>query len=205
VTAAVLFDLDGTLVDSLPGITAAVNAVLATQYSPQDIRQYVGPPLHDWLGPLSGRDDVDALVAEYRRVYAEIMVEGTVVFDGIPAALAELRDSGTRMAVATSKAQPLATELLRGLGLASFFEAVHGPVPPARDDKATTIAQAIGTLGHPQHATMVGDRHHDIEGARANGIRAVGVTWGFGSPEELAGADVLIDSPKELFSARMRP
>jgi phosphoglycolate phosphatase len=197
----VLFDLDGTLVDSLPGITAAVNAVLATSYSPQDIRQYVGPPLHDWLGPLSGRDDVDELVAEYRRVYATLMVSGSEVFDGVPAALAELRDSGARMAVATSKTQPLAVELLRGLGLASFFAAVCGPVPPARDDKATTIAQALAALGSPPEAVMVGDRHHDIDGAHANGLRAIGVTWGFGTREELAGADALIDSPGELSSA----
>jgi phosphoglycolate phosphatase len=198
--SVLLFDLDGTLVDSLPGIAAGVNAVLGTSYSRDEIRPYVGPPLHDWLGPLSGRDDVDELVAEYRRVYTKLMVEGTTVFDGIPELLAALRDDGARLAVATSKARPVAVDLLDGLALAHFFAAVAGPIPPAHDDKAATIAEALSALGSPPagDVTMVGDRHHDIEGARANGVRAVGVTWGFGTREELAGADALIDRPEDL-------
>jgi phosphoglycolate phosphatase-like HAD superfamily hydrolase len=96
VTPVVLFDLDGTLADSLPGIAAA--------------------PLHD--------------------TFAALMVDGTVVFEGVVPALEQLSEEGVLMAVATSKAQPLAVELLRGLGLASFFAAVRGPVPPARDARS---------------------------------------------------------------------
>ncbi|HEX6390607.1 MAG TPA: HAD hydrolase-like protein, partial [Solirubrobacteraceae bacterium] len=185
----------------LPGIAAGVNAVLGTDHTRETIRPYVGPPLHDSFATLTGRDDVDAIVAEYRRVYAEIMVDGTTVFDGIEAALQALADDGTVLAVATSKAKPLADALLDGLGLAHFFAAVAGPVPPARDDKTATIADALAQLGRPtDDVTMVGDRHHDIDGARAHGIRAIGVTWGFGTREELAGADALIDAPAELLA-----
>ncbi len=194
----VLFDLDGTLVDSLPGITAAVNTTLGTSYSADEIRPYVGPPLHDWLGVLSGAPDIDALVAEYRSIYAELMIDGTIVFDGIPELLATLHSDGVTLAIATSKARPLATDLLHGLDLARFFAAVAGPVPPARDDKATTIAQALSALGSPPDAVMIGDRHHDIDGAHANGLRAIGVTWGFGSRAELAHADALVDQPDDI-------
>jgi phosphoglycolate phosphatase len=196
----VLFDLDGTLVDSLPGIAAGTNAVLGTSFSSEEIRQYVGPPLHGTFATLTGRDDVDDLVAEYRDVYASLMVSGSVVFDGVVAALKQLSEEAVTMAVATSKAQPLAVGLLEGLGLASFFDAVCGPVPPARDDKAATIADALGALGTPpaESVTMVGDRVHDIDGAHAHGLRAVGVTWGFGAPGELRDADVLVDTPAEL-------
>jgi phosphoglycolate phosphatase-like HAD superfamily hydrolase len=202
---AVLFDLDGTLVDSLPGIAAGINAVLGTAYSRDEIRAHVGPPVHDTFAALTGRDDLEDLVAEYRGVYAELMVEGTEVIDGIVPALSELRADGFTLAVATAKAQPLAVGLLDGLGLSRFFAAVCGPVPPAHDDKTTTIARAVRELGSPSGAVMVGDRHHDIEGAHANGLRTIGVTWGFGAREELGDADVIIDSPAALRAACAAP
>jgi len=165
VTQTILFDLDGTLVDSLPGIAAGTNAVLGTAMSPDDVRPFVGPPLHESFAALTGSTgaDLDALVAEYRRVYAELMVDGAVVFDGVAAALKQLSEEGATMAVATSKAQPLAVGLLEGLGLASFFAAVCGPVPPARDDKTATIGDALLALGSPpaESVTMVGDRVHE--------------------------------------------
>jgi phosphoglycolate phosphatase len=201
----VLLDLDGTLADSLPGITAATNAALGTSLSAEEVRPRVGPPLHETFAALTGAtgEELDEAVARYRAIYAELMLEGTVVFDGIPELLAQLRDAGLLLAVATSKARPLAVPPLEGLGLAGFFAAIEGPVPggpAAHHHTRATIGVALDALGRPPVATvtMVGDRHHDVEGAHAHGIRAVGVTWGFGSREELRGADALAATPAAL-------
>lgn len=201
----VLFDLDGTLVDSLPGIAAGMNAALGTSMSDAEIRPFVGPPLPDTFHRLTGATGaaLDAVVAAYRARYAELMVEMTAVYDGIPELLDTLAARGATLAVATSKSRPLARDLLAGLGLADRFAAIEGPVPGGRagyDDKATTIGHALAALGTPPGArvTMVGDRHHDVDGARAHGLRAVGVTWGFGDTAELAGADALAATPAEI-------
>lgn len=206
-----LFDLDGTLVDSLPGITAATNATLGTAMTTDEVRPYVGPPLPQTFAALTGATgaDVDALVADYRSRYAQIMADGTAVFDGIPELLGELRSAGYVLAVATSKARPLAQSLIESLGLARWFAAVEGPIPgtpSAHDDKRATIGAALGALGQPRVATvtMIGDRHHDVVGAHAHGVRAIGVTWGFGTREELRDADATVDAPAELARLLLR-
>lgn len=200
----VLLDLDGTLVDSLPGITAAMNATLGTTYSEDEVRPRIGPPLQVTLGTLTGETGarLDAIVTAYRATYAQVMLDGTVVYDGIPELLEGLTDAGLTLAVATSKARHLAVALLDGLGLSPFFAAIEGPVPPAHDDKATTIGRALRAVGATASpaVTMVGDRHHDIDGARTHGLRAIGVLWGFGSRDELAGAGVVAATPQELRS-----
>lgn len=207
----VLFDLDGTLVDSRPGIVAAINATLRALGEPErassELERFIGPPLHETFATLlaerspdgTGLDDI---VAMYRARYRLAMVEGTTVYHGITALLDALAATGTPLAVATSKARPLAVPLLEGLGLAGRFRVIAGPVPPARDDKAQTIAQALAELGPAagDAPVMVGDRHHDIAGARAHGLRAIGVTWGFGGEAELraAGADAVAADPAAL-------
>ncbi len=205
---AVLLDLDGTLVDSRAGIVAGMNATLTAHGLPPrpaaELEARIGPPVHDtfaWLfGLPEGDAALDALVEEYRGRYAELMLEVTPVFAGVPAALAALRADGHVLAIATSKARHLARALADGLGLAPYLSAVQGPVPPSRDDKAQTIAHALADLGHPRHAVMVGDRRHDVEGAHAHGLPAIGVLWGIGDAQELqeAGADMVIAHPGEL-------
>ncbi|MCW3015817.1 MAG: family hydrolase, partial [Solirubrobacterales bacterium] len=199
--AAVLLDLDGTLVDSRAGIVAGMNATLAARgLAPRpaaELEARIGPPVHEtfaWLFDLPhGDPQLDVLVEDYRQRYAALMLARTAVFDGILDALADLQRAGYVMAIATSKARPLAQALSVGLGLQPFMTAVLGPIPPAHDDKAQTIAQALTALGHPSQAVMVGDRRHDIEGAAVHGMAAIGVLWGIGDREELqqAGADAL--------------
>jgi phosphoglycolate phosphatase len=206
--AAVLLDLDGTLVDSRAGIVAGMNATLEAHGLPPrptaELEARIGPPVHDtfgWLFALPPGDEaLDALVDEYRARYAKLMLAVTPVFDGIPEALAELQAAGHVLAIATSKARHLAQDLADGLGLAPYLSAVRGPVPPSRDDKAATIARALADLGQPARAVMVGDRHHDIEGAHAHGLPAIGVLWGIGDAAELqaAGAQVLCATPADL-------
>lgn len=206
--AAVLLDLDGTLVDSRAGIVAGMNATLAAHgLAPRpaaELEAWIGPPLHDtfaWLFSLAPGDPaLDGLIDEYRARYAELMLAATPVFAGVAEALAELQAAGYVLAIATSKARHLAQDLADGLGLTPYLSAVHGPVPPSRDDKAATIARALADLGRPARVAMVGDRRHDIEGARAHALPAIGVLWGIGDAAELrdAGANVLCAHPRDL-------
>jgi phosphoglycolate phosphatase len=202
---AVLFDMDGTLVDSQPGIVEAMNATLRElgepERDPEDLRARIGPPLPVTIATLLGRrvDEVDAIVAAYRDRYRQTMRDGTFVYPGIPELLADLAAAEHPMAVATSKAQPLAEELLDHLGLSSWFAAIRGPVPPAHEDKAGTIARALDALD-TRTAVLVGDRHHDVTGARAHGLATIGAAWGYGGEDELwaAGARSIASRPGEV-------
>jgi phosphoglycolate phosphatase len=193
---AVLFDMDGTLADSRPGIVTSMRATLLALGLPvppeAELVANIGPPLHETFSALLGRAqaDVEDVVAAYRARYAQEMLAGTHVYPGIPELLARLHDAGHPLAVATSKAQPLAVALLGHLGLAGRFAAIRGPVPPSREQKAGTVARALAALGVPAggNAILVGDRRHDVDGGRANGLRVVGAAWGYGTRAELEAA-----------------
>ena len=202
---AVLFDMDGTLVDSQPGIVAAMNATLRAlgepERDPEDLRARIGPPLQVTIATLLGRapEEVEDIAEAYRARYREIMGDCTFVYPGIPELLAGLAAAGHPLAVATSKAEPLARELLDLLGLGRWFAAVRGPVPPSREDKAATIGRALEALG-TRTGVLVGDRHHDVTGARAHGLPTIGAAWGYGGEDELwaAGARAIARRPDEV-------
>jgi phosphoglycolate phosphatase len=202
---AVLFDLDGVLVDSRAAISGAINHALGAfgvQTRPAaELHRFIGPPLAATFAELTGQAAdsaaVVACVTAYRERYAESSVHETEVVSGIAEALDDLaRDH--RLAVATSKALTLAESLLAGLGLRDRFEVVAGPDSAAlAEDKSTTIATALAALD-AERAVMVGDRSFDVVGAHAHGLAAVGVTWGIGSAHELRRADAIVDAPSEL-------
>ena len=203
--AAVIFDLDGVLVDSRVAISGAMNHALAAngfaQRPAQELYRYIGPPLALAFAELTaqpiGSDAVEACLAAYRERYAVSSLTETVVFDGIPAALADLGHRH-RLAVATSKVKVLAEPLLAALGLRDRFEVVAGPELGAHaEDKATTIASALAALG-AEGAVMIGDTSFDVAGAHANRLTAIGVTWGIGTRTELAAAESLVDAPADL-------
>jgi phosphoglycolate phosphatase len=207
---AVLFDLDGVLVDSRAAISGCMNHALATNGLPEHaeaaLHRFIGPPLAVTFAELTTHAPDSALVVScirsYRERYAEASLRETTVVPGITDALAEV-GARHRLAVATSKALAFAEPILIALELRDFFDVVAGPSLSAHtEDKAATIGAALTRLD-PDRAVMVGDRSFDIVGAHARGLPAIGVTWGIGGSDELtsARADAIIDAPAELPAA----
>jgi phosphoglycolate phosphatase len=202
---AVLFDLDGVLVDSRKAFSRSINAALVEHGLPEraaeELHAYLGPPLHRTFASLGAVDDqVDGLVLSYRARYRSTMAAESAVFAGIPEALDALA-AVMPLVVATSKSQALAEPLLEQLGLRDRFQAIYGPSLQARDEsKSLTIARALEGLPHARRPVMVGDRKFDVLGARAHELPCVGVLWGIGSERELreAGAVALVHEPSEL-------
>jgi phosphoglycolate phosphatase len=204
----ILLDLDGTLIDSRPGIAASCDAALrALGHTPDpsfDITLLIGPPLPQVIGRLLARHGdhrVDAGMAAYRAHYGEIGLHQATVYPGVLAALRVL-PARAQCFVVTSKRTVFASRIVTSLGLADGFRAVYGTEPDGSlDDKADLIAAVLHAEAlDPRHTVMVGDRSHDVIGAHANGMRAIGVLWGYGGRAELeaAGADALLDTPEDL-------
>lgn len=204
---AILFDLDGVLADSRRPIIDCINAALAALGLPErtdaEVTPIIGPPTEIGFGELLGVDPGDPLVGravrEYRARYARAM-HATRSYPGVPEVVRGLGEARL-LGVATSKPRRYALPVLEAIGLAPLFAYVAGPEPDGPNDKHAMVAEALGAL--PDAVAMVGDRRFDMEAARAHGLRAIGVTWGFGTPEELeaAGADVLVGDAGSLRAA----
>ena len=192
----VLFDLDGTLVDSRGTIAASLGHALdrmgvdATAGPPVD--GLIGLPLFDIFMTSFGLTRERALLAidHYRDHYDQLSPQGSSVYDDVASDLDGLRRSGLRLYVATVKPTSIAHKVLVDLGLDGYFDGVAGAsMGPERREKTGIIAHALARYGlDPARSLMVGDRDQDVAGARANGLRAVGVTYGFGSREEIIAA-----------------
>jgi phosphoglycolate phosphatase len=204
-----LFDLDGTLVESAPGIIANVRHAMSVIGRPldpaEDLTWVVGPPLSDifarLLAPFGGEGVAEAF-ASYRATYDTVGMFESSVYPGIVAALDEFAGAGWQLFVATSKPAAVARRMLTHFGLADRFAAIYGSVADGtlahKPDLLRYVIDTQGlTLGH---TVMIGDRGFDISGAHANDLRAVGVLWGYGGLEELeqAGADALAEQPGTL-------
>lgn len=209
---SVLLDLDGTIIDSQPGILASTLAALrALGHEPAadfDIRGVIGPPLDDMMRALLqplGDERIDEAVTAYRAHYGESGLFGSVPYPGIAEALHAMTARGWKLYLATSKRLVFARRILEHLGFAPHFDGIYGSVPGgALDHKPELLAHVVNQHRlEPERSVMVGDRRYDISGAHAVGLRGLGVLWGYGSRDELetAGADRLVETPADLLDA----
>ena len=202
----ILFDLDGTLTDSSLGITRCVQYALEQLGRPappaDELLFCIGPPLIESFAVLipDGSPDLPRqAVLHYRDRFDRVGKFENHVYEDIPAALTELQELGCRLYLATSKAEYFARQILDHFGLSSFFTGIHGArLDGSLCDKGELIGHILHQEGLSAEETlMVGDRKHDMIGAAACGIDGIGVTYGFGSTEELTahGAAHLVHTP----------
>jgi phosphoglycolate phosphatase len=205
----IIFDLDGTLTDPKPGITRCIRHTMSElgRIAPDadDLHWCIGPPVRDVFSRLLETTDaatLDRAIALYRERFSTTGLFENSLYPTIPGVLAELRESGYRTFVATSKLQVFATRIVEHFSLAGMFEKVYGSeLDGRRSDKGELIAHVLTTERlEPSAVVMVGDREHDVIGAKKSGIRCVGVTYGYGAEAELrsAGAVRLVASPAGL-------
>lgn len=208
----VVFDLDGTLSDSSAGIVRSLQHALSelghAVPTADELVWCVGPDLRNSFARLLETEDrtyVERALGIYRSRYAESGIFENEVYEGIPEALQTLRERGVRLFVATSKPLFFAAKVVEHLGLGPYFEEVHGPdLDGYRSSKPELLTHLLETHGlEPRSAAMVGDREHDVQGARAVGMRSVAVTYGYGTEEELqeAGPDLLCSAPHAIPAA----
>jgi len=204
----VLVDLDGTLTDPFEGIAGCIrHAMRCMELSePQEdeLRGAIGPPLRPSFARLLAQHGAEERVEEairfYRERFSTVGLLENRVYPGVPEMLGELNNARCRLFVATSKPTVFAQRIVDHFGLAEYFAGLYGSELDGRlDNKAELIRFVLEQEGIAAHdAAMIGDRNHDVVGAKANGVCAIGVTWGFGSSEELEAADVRCDSPREV-------
>jgi phosphoglycolate phosphatase len=207
VTPTVLLDLDGTLSDNYPGIAGSILHALERMGAPlpgaEVLRTCIGPPLRETFARLVPGIDaggVETAIGHYRERFGDVGWRENVPYEGVADALAAMAARGARLYVCTSKPAVYATRIVEHFGFDAHVAGVYGAdLGGALDDKRVLLAHLIARERlDPAASIMVGDRHHDIRAAAANRTRAVGVLWGYGSREELAAAERLLERPVEL-------
>lgn len=205
----ILFDLDGTLTDSSPGIiNSIIYALDKYGISLEDtavLRKFLGPPLHESFKAFCGFDDEKAMEAVnyYREYFSTKGIFENEVYEGIASLLQSLSERGKRLILATSKPQLFTDKIMEHFDLTQYFECIVGSnMDGTRSKKADVISYALQQCGvtDKTKVVMVGDRMHDIIGAKAVGIDSVGVEYGYGDYDELndAGANYIVKTVDEL-------
>ncbi len=204
---AVFLDLDGTLMDPEVGIIACIRHALATLGvacpDRTALRQWIGPPLGSSFAELLGSGpQVDRALTLYRDRFATLGLYENQVYPAIPGVLAQLQAQGQSLYVVTAKPRIFAEKIVAHFQLAPFLAGVYGSeLNGTHAHKGDLIAHVLADLQlTATAAVMVGDRHYDIRGAQQNGVKAIGVLWGYGSQAELesAGAIALCEHPQDL-------
>jgi len=207
--SCILFDLDGTIVDSAPGITATL-AYMFEQLgkpipTPSELLKYVGPPLLDSFRDLAGFDAEEsaAALAVYREKYLNVGAYDATQYPGVGLVLKAVHESPVPMSLATSKPETPATLILEHFNLARYFDVITGASDDeVRSAKKDVVAEALVRLAAMgadiSRPVLVGDREHDVHGAAANDVPTIFVEWGYGSIAEQAGSVAVVATPEEL-------
>jgi phosphoglycolate phosphatase len=204
----VFLDLDGTLTDPAEGIVTSVIHALERAGldppAPDTLTWVIGPPLIESFARLGVPDPVRALEL-YRERFAEGGLFENVPYSGVEGVLARLA-AEYRLCLATAKPLVYAKRITAHFGMDRHLSAQFGPeLDGTRNDKGVLLAYALDQLGERAgNAVMIGDRHHDIDAARAVGMRSIAVTWGYGTPEEHRQADLVCDRLTDLPEAVAR-
>ena len=204
----ILFDLDGTLTDSGEGIINC--AILGLEYfglpvpDRETMRVFVGPPLHETFVKFGVPEDrADKAVEVYRSRYTTVGKFENTPYPGIHDLLKTLKSHGHRLLVATSKPEALSVEIMEKFELAQYFDRICGAsLDRSRSSKEDVIAYLLEQNGTAENMLMVGDTKFDVLGAKYHGIPAIGVSWGYGSIEEMqqAGAKAIAYTMDELLN-----
>ena len=204
----ILFDLDGTLTDSGEGIINC--AILALEHfglpipDREEMRSFVGPPLHEsFIRHGVPADKTDEAIRVYRSRYVPIGAYENTPYPGIRELLEELKAKGHTLYVATSKPEEMSVKILEHFDLAKYFDRICGAsLDTSRSSKEDVIAYLLSLNGRAESIVMVGDTKFDILGAKAHGIPAIGVSWGYGKVEDMetAGAKAIANTMSELLT-----
>ena len=201
----VYIDLDGTLTDPFEGISRciafALEALGYEKPADETLRRFIGPPLLDTFGELVGSERAPRALELYRERFSATGWQENVLYPGVHEALAAITSAGHRCFVATTKPHVFARRIIDHFELSPFFTEIYGSeLDGTRTDKTELLRFAARDRSEIRSSVMVGDRYHDVIGALNNGFRAIGVTWGYGTEDELldAGAHGLAAVPEQL-------
>lgn len=207
----ILFDLDGTLTDPSEGITNSVAYALEkfgiTVEDKKTLYKFIGPPLVVAFSEYYGfsKEDSEKATAYYRETFSVKGLYENKVYDGVVNLLETLKKSGKKLILATSKPEKFAKEIMRYFDLTKYFDHICGATfDSTRNSKDKVITYALCEAGitDKSKTVMIGDRHHDIEGANVNGLDSIGVLYGFGDREELtkAGATYIVENIEDILN-----
>jgi phosphoglycolate phosphatase len=213
---AALFDFDGTLADTGKGIAKCVD--YAAEYfglqtlNDEQRKAFVGPPLYESFRKyfhLEKDEDIITAIEKYRECYVQGAMYDLAFYPGIKELLADMKDAGIKTGVASSKPCGFVKSILEKYGMTALFDTVSCPGDDKiKKTKYELITEAVKILGSDKSKTvMIGDRHFDIDGARAAGVYSVGVLYGYGTAQELeaAGADYIAESVSDVRKAVFSP
>lgn len=207
----IFFDLDGTITDSAPGIMNSIKYALKKNHLPmlseEQLRSFIGPPLRGQFCKVCGLTDKEGarMVEDYREYYSDKGIFENNVYDGVIEMLEKLRERGYRLVIATSKPEMFAKQIADHFGFSKYFDFIGGAcMNESRTDKYEVIEYVIERckITNRNEVVMVGDRSHDMIGAKRAGLHGIGVLYGYGSKEELeqSGAWMLAETPGQVVS-----
>ncbi len=206
--STVLFDVDGTLVDSAHAVIQAFQATLRAHGRPvlpsDQLRSYVGPPLYESFTDLGIRGEEQKKVIDFYRSYYESLFLTPSLFEGVATLLQELADSGIPLATATSKLEFMARKHFDHLGISHYFTVIAGADPAIHSTKATVVRNALDRLSNSgvdiSRPVLVGDRKWDVEGGKETGVPVIGVRWGYAAEDEFGDVYATVSTPEDLLN-----